>query len=204
MLRVNGVVVADEASAWAAAGFTVMEDIACIGTVAVRLVGPTDAHDRGIVSWSLSDASLSGPEIDGLATTVARSVAACEAVEHPNGSTSIDHIVIATPDWARTIDALAAVGFELRRERAASRSTKQGFFRAGEVIVEVVGPTEASGDPAPAWFYGLALTVADLDETKRFFGPRLSEPKAAVQPGRRIATLSHDDGVSPSLAFMSR
>ncbi|MDQ1519188.1 MAG: hypothetical protein QOI55_261 [Actinomycetota bacterium] len=205
MIAIGEVVVADDPAAWASAGFSVTNDLACIGTVGVQLAGRDD-RTRGIVSWALRDAPVAGDlSIDGLSTTVAGSPSTCEAAEHPNGSTSIDHIVIATPDWPRTIDALAAVGFELRRERSASEQMRQGFFRAGEVIIEVVGPPEAARDAGPARFYGLALTVADLDETKRFFGARTSEPKSAVQPGRRITTLHHRDvGITTAIAFMSR
>jgi hypothetical protein len=82
---------------------------------------------------------------------------------------------------------------------------RQGFFRAGEVIVEVVGQHEVTDPDGAATFFGLALTVTDLDATKRFFGDRLSDPKPAVQPGRRVATLRHREvGMSGALAFMSR
>jgi hypothetical protein len=114
----------------------------------------------------------------------------------------IDHIVVSTPDWQRTIDALGAVGFELRRERAASM--RQGFFRAGEVIIEVVGPHEPSADAGPARFFGLALNVVDLDATKQYYGDRLGSVKDAVQQARQIATLRHRDlGISTAIAFMS-
>jgi hypothetical protein len=204
VITIGEVVVADDAAAWASAGFEVVDDVARVGTVDVRLAG-TGGRGRGVVSWALRDATLRGDlSIDGLSTTEARPADACDAVEHPNGTTSIDHIVIATPAWSRTIKALGAVGFELRRERTPSPQLRQGFFRAGEVIVEVVGPPEAKPDDGRARFYGLAFTVADLDETKRFFGARVSEPKAAVQPGRRITTLHHRDvGMTTAIAFMS-
>ena len=41
---------------------------------------------------------------------------------------------------------------------------RQVFFRLGDPILEMVGPPEPSGD-GPARFFGLALTVADLDAT---------------------------------------
>jgi hypothetical protein len=80
---------------------------------------------------------------------------------------------------------------------------QQVFFRAGEVILELVGPVEPKGD-GPAGFYGIAVNVADLDATKATLGDRVTDPKDAVQPGRRIATLkTRDLGIATAIAFMS-
>jgi hypothetical protein len=168
----------------------------------VRLRGAGDG--RGVVEWSLRATTLDDTvAIDALPTRVATS-APCAPASHANGATTIDHVVIATPNWPRTIDALGAAGFDLRRERDAGGGMRQGFFRAGEVIIEIVGPQEVRDADGAARFFGLALNVADLDATKAFFGDRLSDPKPAVQAGRRIATLRHRDiGISTAIAFMS-
>ena len=56
----------------------------------------------------------------------------------------------------------------------------------------------------PAGFFGLAFTSADLDATKALLGDGIGEPKDAVQPGRRIATLRHKTfGISIGTAIMS-
>ena len=78
----------------------------------------------------------------------------------------------------------------------------QVFFRLGEVVLEVVGGPQPSGD-GPARFFGLAFTVADLDATARYLGDRLHPAKGAVQPGRRIATLDRGAGSTVAMAFMS-
>jgi catechol 2,3-dioxygenase-like lactoylglutathione lyase family enzyme len=127
------------------------------------------------------------------------------AVLHPNGTRAIDHVVVATPDLDRTVAALEAAGLEARRVRDAGRgdqAMRQVFFRLGDPILEVVGPPEPSGD-GPARFFGLALTVADLDATAAALGPHLGEVKDAVQPGRRIATLRRSAGCTTALAFMN-
>jgi glyoxalase/bleomycin resistance protein/dioxygenase superfamily protein len=204
VIVVDELVVVDDPANWSAAGFTIDGDIAYLGAVRVRLHGREGEPGRGIVAWTLRGASLRADAIDGLPTGAAApgTVGNDVEVEHANGTTTIDHIVVSTPDWQRTIDALRAVGFELRRERAASM--RQGFFRAGEVIIEVVGPHEPSDDAGPARFFGLALNVVDLDATRQFFGDRLGSVKDAVQEGRRIATLRHRDvGISTAIAFMS-
>ena len=110
-----------------------------------------------------------------------------------------------TPDLDRTVGALEAAGLEARRVRdadAGGKPIRQVFFRLGDPVLEVVGPPEPSGD-GPARFFGLALTVADLDATATALGDRLGEPKDAVQPGRRIATLRRSAGCTTAIAFMS-
>ena len=125
---------------------------------------------------------------------------------HPNGSSTVDHIVAASPDLPRTIEAFARLGVEDRRTRDSDQHgapMRQVFFRLGRPILELIGPPEPSGE-GPASFWGLALTVDDLDAAKVLLGDRLSEPKDAVQPGRRIATLHHGQlGMTVPIAFMS-
>jgi hypothetical protein len=201
VITVDELVVADDPSRWRDAGFTVDGDVAALGSVRVRLAGQRDDR-RGITAWTLCGDVAPVDAIDHLPTEVLERAPVAPAL-HANGTTAIDHIVIATPDWPRTIAALEKVGFDLRRERDAGRM-RQGFFKAGPVVLEVVGGHEVTGD-GPASFFGLALNVADLDATKAFYGDLLGDPKPAVQPGRRIATLRHRDaGLSTAIAFMSR
>jgi hypothetical protein len=127
---------------------------------------------------------------------------------HPNGIVSIDHVVILTDDLRRTIGALEEAGMEMRRERTTTMhgsAVRQGFFWAGDVILEVVGPEVA--DPAstgPAGLFGLSFVSDDLDATADSLGPRMGPPKDAVQEGRRIAGLRCGGlGVSVPLAVMS-
>jgi hypothetical protein len=202
---IDEIVVGDPPDAWRAAGFTVDDDgVARVGTVRIRLVGP-DGGTR-IRSWSLRDARDGSEEIDGLATTLSTTPPA-EPGPHPNGAVVIDHLVVMTGDCDRTVAALEARGLEARRTRRNVTNygdpMRQTFFRAGEVIVEVVGPNDDAKDD-PARFFGLAFTVDDLDATKEFFGDRLGDPKDAQQPGRRIAMLRHKDlGLSVATVFMS-
>jgi hypothetical protein len=205
VVTVDEIRVGDEPGGWRAAGFHVDDDGTCrVGRVRIRLVGPSEG--RRIRSWSLRD--LAAPPdgaIDGIPTDLSDR-APCEPADHPNGATSIDHVVLVSPDTARTVEALAAVGLEPRRTRHTDTygtPLRQTFFRAGEVIVELIGPEEPSGD-GPAGFFGLAHTVVDLDATAALLGEHLGRVKEAVQPGRRIATLRHRElGMSVATALMS-
>src|SRR5690606_15388461 len=107
-----------------------------------------------------------------------------------------------SPDLDRTIDALVATGLELRRVRDLG-ARQQAFFWLGEPILELVGPKEPSGT-GPSRFWGLACTVDDIDRTAASLGEACGQPKDAVQPGRRIATLRHEPlGMSVPVAFMT-
>jgi hypothetical protein len=85
---------------------------------------------------------------------------------------------------------------------------RQAFFRLGPVILEVVSGDLGTGAPAgasPASFFGLAVTVHDLDATKATLGEGIGDPKPAVQEGKRIATLRHRAfDISVAVAAMDR
>lgn len=184
---------ADAPSAWEGLGFAVDGGAVHVGTVTLRL----GADGDGLTSWTL--AGEGAGDVDGVATTWAAT--ASPAAEHPNGALRLDHLVLATPDLGRTLISLAAVGFELRRTRDAGKMT-QAFFRMGEVILEVVGPPEPSGD-GPASLWGLVVVVSDLEACAARLGEHLGSPRDAVQPGRRIATVRPSSGVGVPLAFMT-
>lgn len=206
-VTIDEILVGDPREAWEAAGFTVDDDGTCrIGTVRVRLVG-RDGGKR-ILGWSLRDAPparLADGSVDGLPTTASDAPVA-EGAAHANGATHIDHVVLLSPDLARTTAALGALGVEPRGERDTDTygaPMRQIFFRLGEVILELVGQPDAAGEGEPG-FFGLAITVADLDAVAAQLGDHLGTIKDAVQDGRQIATLRHRDlGMSVATALMS-
>lgn len=176
-----GLDVAGDAGAWTDAGFAVDDDGGIrVGHVRMQ----TGVGERGIAAWHLTDEP---PDVT--------------PAVHPNGATRLDHLVVFTDDPARTTAGYARIGLDVRRTRDAGNGTTQTFFRAGEVIVELVGPIpDVDGER----FWGLALTVADLDACAALFGDRLGAMKDAVQAGRYIATLRHKAcGLTVPIAFMS-
>ena len=202
--------VADPAAAWTRAGFSVDSrrgaDAVCrIGGVGIRLVG-RGTSGTGIVGWSLGGLPADPVvDLDGVPTARSCGMTAAPAA-HPNGVIAIDHVVLLSPDLARTVASLAAVGLEPRRERdgeLGGRPIRQVFYRLGDVIVEVVGaPRTAADGPSALW--GLTYVVGDIDATVAFLGDRTSPVKDAVQPGRRITTLRHDQfGMSVRTALIS-
>jgi hypothetical protein len=205
---IDEITLADEPERWAALGFAVTDGVCRLGDVRLRLAG--EHAGRGIVSWSLRD--VQSAELDGLPTTLStRAIPADEPPEHPNGVLAIDHVVAMSPSFERSVEALELAGLDLRRVReepTPAGAPRQAFFRLGREILELVQePDEvverAGGADRPARLWGLALLVEDLDRCVETLGPLAGEPRAAVQPGRRIATVRRSAGVSVPLALMS-
>jgi hypothetical protein len=182
-------------AAWKRAGFAVQGDAAWVGTVAL-LFQPGE----GILGWRLDRDT---GEIDGL-SQVAPTELPAGRTAHPNGVTHIDHVVAFTPDLERTTAALETAGLERRRVREVEIDDgplRQGFFRLGEVILEVV--EHARVDPGPARFWGITFAASDLDAAAELLGDRLGSIRDAVQPGRRIATVRREAGLGLPVALIS-
>jgi hypothetical protein len=190
---------------WEAAGFDVREGVVEVGSVRLRLEGNGDR--RGITSWSVRDAG--SLELDGLDTRASEAPPTAGR-PHPNGAVAIDHVVVISPDLDRTSGVLQQAGFDLRRVREGETpggSHRQAFFRMGEVILEIVEAPEgtkiASDPDGPARLWGIAFLVEDLTQPAAVLGDNLSEPRDAVQPGRRIASVASAAGLGPAVAFMT-
>jgi sensor domain CHASE-containing protein len=186
----------DEPDRWEPLGFTVADGSVQLG--GVRLVLGSGAE--GITRWAVHGIPPT-EDIDGLDTRVSPARPRPAPVMHPNSATGLDHVVITTPDFDRTSKALEDHDMPLRRVRDAG-AFRQGFRRLGPAILELV---EAKTMPeGPARFWGLVVIVADLDQLGQRLGDDLGEPKPAVQPGRRIATLRRSAGLGQPVAFMDR
>ncbi len=151
---------------------------------------------EGITGWAVR--GLDFP-LDGL--PVVSAAAHGSDPVHPNGAIGVDHLVVVTPAFERTAAALRQAGMELRRIVAGRGGARMGFRRLGGVILELVEAAEAG--PGPARFWGLTFVVADLDALAARLGERLGPIRAAVQPGRRIATLRPPAGLGQAVAFMT-
>jgi hypothetical protein len=202
-ITVDELVVADPPELWQELGFRVEDDACDIGSVRVRL---DSRAGKRIVSWSLR--GVDGHELDGLKTAPSSSDPRDGTQPHPNGVTAIDHVVAFSPDLDRTVAALEAAGFDLRRireEPTPAGAPRQAFFRLGELILECVQlPDSPELDRSrSATLWGLAVRTDDMDATAAYLGDRLGEPRPAVQEGRTIATLRRDAGSTVPLAFMT-
>jgi len=199
-------VVGANPAAWEAAGFRVTDGATTVG--AVKLLFAPDG--TRISRWSLHGLD-SGHDLDGLPTERSDAPAGEPAEPHPNHVTVLDHVVAFSPDLDRTVAALEGAGLDLRRVRdepTPAGAPRQAFFRVGEAILEVIQAPDESPvmkDPSgPAGFWGLAFVVDDLDAAVASFGEgHVSEPRPAVQEGRRIATVRREAGLGLPVALMT-
>lgn len=168
----------------------------------------TGMGEPGMIGWAMSgvdDALATGLDsefdVDGVPTRLDEASPPMFA-DHPLGVDRIDHVVVSTDDLVRTCGAIADVtGEPLKRVREAGE-IRQGFHRVGGLVVEVVERT--GQEPGPASLWGFVLTVGDLDASVELLGPDvIGEPRDAVQPGRRIATVRGSAGLGVPLALMS-
>lgn len=203
---IDELTVADAPDAWSELGFAIDGEVCVVGDVRIRLTGP--AGDGGLTGWSLRD--IEGTDLDGLATTSSDHRPPSERTVHPNGVEALDHVVAITPALERTVTALQGAGLALRRireEPTPAGAPRQAFFRLGATVLEVVQePAEAierAGGDRPAFFWGLALAVPDLEAAVAGLGDSVSEIRPAVQPGRRIATLRRSAGLSIPVALIT-
>jgi hypothetical protein len=198
-------VVAGEPAAWNEAGFAVQDGSVEVGSVRIRLAG--SEAGRGLLSWTLR--GLDSTRLDGLPTDLSERPPASGAA-HPNGVVSVDHVVVFSPDLDRSVAALREAGLDLRRVReepTPAGAPRQAFFRLGEVILEVIQAPEGSPlleEPSgPSRLWGISFLVEDLDASAAVLGDLLGEPRDAVQPGRRIATVRREAGLGVPVAFMT-
>lgn len=174
-MRLEGIRLGVAPAALTALGLTVEAGRAHVGGVTLE-PGPGE----GILGLDLDGA------VGGTIPLVEVTPAPPPSVPHALGAQAVDHVVVRCGDVDATIQALGA---EPRRieDRAGRR---YGFVLAGTALLEFVGPADPDERPAQPW--GLALAVADLDAAVALLGDACGEPRAAVQPGRRIATVRHD------------
>jgi len=207
--KVEWLSVVGEADTWRSLGLTVTDQglIPLVGT-SIRLVAPVSGgsadgtEQAGILGWAFSGVANTC-DVDGLRTDVVESMGPVYA-EHRLGATGLDHVVVSTHDLERTSAAIAsATGCELKRIREFG-TMRQGFHRIGRggLIVELVERPDLPEGPAAFW--GVVLIVEDLDAACDLIGlDRISVPKDAVQPGRRIATIRVDVGLGLPVALMT-
>lgn len=204
-VSIDALTVADPSQAWRDCGFAVDGEECVVGDVRIRFA---PEEGRGLTGWSLR--GIASLDLDGLPTARSDQPPPGVAPAHPNGIASLDHVVAISSDLDRTVAALTGAGLDLRRVReepTPAGAPRQAFFRLGSAILEVVQEppeaTERAGGNRPAFFWGLACVCLDLERTVAFFGDRISEIRAAVQPGREIATLRRSAGLSLPIALMT-
>lgn len=196
MSDLTGIDLTGSIEPWLALGLAADDEgVIRVGRVTVRF----DADAARLATWP----GPHGPECDGVLVRAAEPGLPSMAADHRLGATRVDHVVLMTPDLERTSAAATAVFAEpLKRVRDAGKGVHQGFFRLGEVILEIVQAPHVPEGPALLW--GLVLVVDDLDTACAALGPEvIGAARTAVQAGRRIATVRSGAGLGCAVALMS-
>ena len=161
-----------------------------------------------VSGWTLVSDLVSGDRdllsVDGIATRVIAEPVDAAQLTHALNVASIDHLVITTGSLDRTCGAITEqLGLPLKRIRDAGHGVRQGFHRAGSIILEIVErPDLASETAAEIW--GVVFVVEDLDAAVAWLGPdAIGAPRDAVQSGRRIASVKKEVGLGLPVALMS-
>mmetsp|Transcript_19830 Transcript_19830/g.35263 ORF Transcript_19830/g.35263 Transcript_19830/m.35263 type:complete len:240 (+) Transcript_19830:48-767(+) len=229
--RLRSLVCADTSGAWSKAGFSLgcdgASNMLSIGALRIVLSGasqPSAASKAafGFTSWvweGLGEEYGAGKkEIGGVPTEVVEPTAAPKRVEHRNGLTGVDHVVLRTRNLEGVRASLEEAGISRRAERSdLYPGITQEFYRPfNEMTIEVVGPTpgtepsEIGGflgnftEGPETFLWGITFVTEDMEKTKAFFGEKMSKVKPAAQPGRLIGTIRGKKvGLSPAIAVLT-
>jgi hypothetical protein len=108
-----------------------------------------------------------------------------------------DHVVLLVPGLDDAVEVLAAVGIRPRL-RIDVNGRPTAFFRVGPILEVIESPVRAPS------IYGVAVATEEPLHVAalrwRSLGFDVSDPRDAMQPGRRIMTVR---GLSAGLAIMS-
>jgi hypothetical protein len=200
MTQLVGIRLGARPEAWAALGFDMSDGVLPLANGAIVL----DEDVTGIGSLVV-DRGVAGI-VDGLTFEVDTDLV---VARDSDGAVAgeLDHVVVMTNSLERTsaeIDAM--LGLECRRIRE-THEVRQAFHRFADppdgsargCILELV---ENQRVPHPA-FWGLVITVDDLDALCDANPELIAPPKPAVQPGRLIASARREADLGTAVAFMT-
>lgn len=157
-----------------------------------------------VTGWTIVSDRQEISTVDGVTTRVISEPLGGFDRKHELQVQSIDHIVITTGSLDRTCGAIAEqLSLPLKRIRDAGHGVRQGFHRAGSIILEIVERPDLAPETA-AEIWGVVFVVEDLDGAVTWLGPdAIGAPRDAVQSGRRIASMKKDVGLGLPVALMS-
>lgn len=186
------------------------------GASAVLLMAPRtpaleawiDANGEGIhhLAFETDDPSADGallPPEDHLGLGIAL---------HPPGAPpptatpdvhNIDHVVISSNDSGACAAHFAArFNLEIKRKMIRPGTNAQlAFGKLVDVILEFAGPPEPRPGELRAKYWGAVFNVSNIEgvlDRCRAAGLDTGEPKPAVQPGARIASIRNGTGGVPT------
>ena len=178
--------------------------IAGLGFRFLPEIAEPSASGSYATGWTVRSDDATTHSVDGVATRVIAELQPMPELTHQFAVTAIDHVVITTGSLERTCGAITdQLGLPLKRIRDAGHGVRQGFHRAGSLILEIVERPDLAPE-TPAGIWGAVFVVDDLDAAVAWLGPdAIGPPRDAVQNGRRIASVKKEVGLGLPVALMS-
>jgi catechol 2,3-dioxygenase-like lactoylglutathione lyase family enzyme len=117
--------------------------------------------------------------------------------------TSMDHVVVATPDPERAAALYGArLGLDMALDRSHPDWGRLMFFRCGDLIVEVAHRPGNEATSGPDKLHGISWRVANIDATRARLaaaGLDVSEVRTGRRPGTRVMTVKSGTCGVPTL-----
>ena len=117
--------------------------------------------------------------------------------------TSMDHVVVATPDPDRAAALYGArLGLDMALDRSHPDWGRLMFFRCGDLIVEVAHRPGKEATSGPDKLHGISWRVANVDATRARLaaaGLDVSEVRIGRRPGTRVMTVKSGTCGVPTL-----
>jgi len=151
------------------------------------------------------DAWPTDPAVHGLLLRVEDAPPATAAPPVPESVEAIDHVVVFTPDPARTIALWRdAIGLRLAFDKEfPERRIRLMFFRSGGLTFEFACPLPVPAEQdGPDRFYGVSYRVRDLAARRTALlaaGFDVSEIRPGNKAGTRVASVRSDTADVPTL-----
>lgn len=116
----------------------------------------------------------------------------------------LDHVVIRTADPERAVALYGGrLGLDMRLDRSSPQwGVRFLFFRAGDLVVEIVHELKAGVSQKPDFFGGLSWGVRDIQAARARLlpaGRSLSEVRKGRKPGSHVCTLRDGTANVPTI-----
>ncbi|KAI9012417.1 hypothetical protein DFJ74DRAFT_683822 [Hyaloraphidium curvatum] len=218
--RLLAIAVADDASAWRAAGFSVSPDGVCrVGDTDFVLAGRSAAPDASypVLRWLMyregAPPGETRHDVAGLDVRVTGTMPTRAPEKHPNYATGVDHAVVQTPHVGTVVDAFSKeLGLKPRRRGAVRNrpGLEFAFFRLDDgCIIEVVGPDGSDPkvkpqSPIPR-LWGITFSVSDVMASHAHLSKvgAARKLRKAVQGGHIFPLDKEKVGMGMDSAFIS-
>ena len=117
---------------------------------------------------------------------------------------SLDHVVVRTPDPERAIAFYAGrLGLDLRLDRSNPKwGARLLFFRCGDLVVEIAHDLKKGVSDEPDHLWGLSWRVPDIAAAQarlKSAGLDVSEPRDGRRPGSQVCTVKNGTEGVPTI-----